>query len=155
YDANNHEYTMQAAGSDETPAGERILFRGLYQVQLDPLPKAGMPPSTANIEIANCVLGRLLAQRGLCEDFEPPQPLCSEEIAVKATIETDSTKNGPEILAQIYQRLADYIAPPIRFYTLDQMLDSGARVEEIFEGPPLQRGFIKAEELKGAQRRTE
>jgi hypothetical protein len=128
--------------------GEEIItLKGLYHVQIEP---SDSDASDTRIKVAH----RLHEGRGLGEDFAAIEALKQELIRVDATIEIATVENAATILHAIYQRLADFISPPVRFYPLSQRLSAGQRVDEIFEGPWLKQGFIDAAELQRAQRRT-
>jgi hypothetical protein len=58
------------------------------------------------------------------------------------------------VLAEIYYRLERFIAPPIHFYSLREMLDKGISTEDIFNGPVLQHGFIDDDELEESEPRS-
>ncbi|MES2730973.1 MAG: hypothetical protein V4714_04465, partial [Bacteroidota bacterium] len=47
-----------------------------------------------------------------------------------------------------------YFNPPVPFYTLQELMDAGMLVEDIFNGPALDNGFIKAEELEASHLKT-
>jgi hypothetical protein len=120
-----------------------IYLQGLYRIFID-----------GTAEDREVVLNRLYAHRGLGEDFETIQWLESEAIQVYAQIEIAALDNAESVLLEIYQRLADYISPPIRFSSLSEQRQAGKSVEEIFEGPLLEQGLIDSEVLQPAQRRT-
>ena len=47
------------------------------------------------------------------------------------------------VLAAIYFIIYKYFTPSVPFYTIQQMLDKGYTIDEIFEGPSLKNGFIE------------
>jgi hypothetical protein len=59
------------------------------------------------------------------------------------------------LLAEIFYRLENHISPPVRFYTLQELLAKGKPIEEIFEGPALDHGFIDDDEFRAIRRRCE
>ena len=77
------------------------------------------------------------------------------EITIKAGIEIQPDADVNEILANVYIALNHYLSPLPTFYTLDERLASGHRVEDIFRGPILDHGFLDDDELSRFQRRTE
>ena len=60
-----------------------------------------------------------------------------------------------EVLAKIFFQLGLHVSPPVRFRSLDDLLARGKSVEEIFEGPLLDHGFIDDDEFKQITRRCE
>ena len=83
-----------------------------------------------------------------------PYALCAE---IELTPDADQV----EIAAQIRFQVERYLAPPVRCYSLSQMLarthpdGPPYSVAEIFEGPALQCGFIDDAELDQASLREE
>lgn len=73
-----------------------------------------------------------------------------EEIQIKVSGEIDLNKetNVDKTHANILYSIQQYISSPIRFYSLEHMIESGYSIEEIFDGPRLFNGFIKDEDLK-------
>lgn len=91
-----------------------------------------------------CVLHR---HRNLCEDFVKFRIVRSQDIAICADIEVKPDADLEEALARIYFEIDRFLAPPVRCYSLLEMLNTGIPTEEIFEGLVLERGFIDAQEL--------
>jgi hypothetical protein len=105
------------------------------------------------LQIIAGVRKRLMANRNLCEDVFKINALKIEEIAVCADVELAADADVEDALAKIYFEIGKFLAPTVYFYSLEEMFDKGKRSEEIFEGPPLQHGFIDENELKNADRR--
>src|SRR5690625_4761030 len=105
------------------------------------------------LEIIGRVRSRLHANRNLCEDFRSFRALKIESIVVCADIELDLDADVEEVQAQIFHRITRFLSPDINFYTLTELLQSGTPVEEIFEGPLLEHGFVTDSELKQTSRR--
>lgn len=74
-------------------------------------------------------------------------PIELERIDVKANIEIDQNANNEEVLAEIYYRIAKYIAPPVEFSSLESLLNNGQKIDEIIQGPLLKHGFVNDEYL--------
>ncbi len=134
---------------------EDVRIAGLYDVIIDY--EAGSDEISALGDIKR----RLHANRNLCEDFvnfmkvdEQYFNLCCE---VELSPEADTSKVKAEILFQVQE----YLAPTVRNYTLSEMLDrkkpdgSAYTVDEIFDGPTLDYGFIDDAELEKAELREE
>jgi uncharacterized protein YegP (UPF0339 family) len=106
-------------------------------------------------KIAESVKDTLHKHRNLCEDFISFKSLKAEEIAVCSSIEIRPEAASEKILAEIYYQIEKFIAPDIKFYTLEELLEKGRTPDQIFEGPLLNNGFIDDEELIKTQRRKE
>jgi len=89
----------------------------------------------------------LLNNRNLCEDFRNIALVSAEEVSFCADIETSPQADLEEIEAQIIMAIESYLSPEVGFYSLQTMLEEGDPSDEIFEGPALQHGFIKTEEV--------
>lgn len=125
---------------------ERISLRGLYRILIEAAEQSG--------GVALRVAQRLHQSRGLCEDFDELVVLDPQPIQVKARVEIDFVDDLERLRRDIEQRIADQISPPVRFSTLEELQRAGAPVDEIFEGPRLDHGFITDEALQRAGRRT-
>ncbi len=115
------------------------------------------PPATTTTreDVRLAVLERLHAHRNLCEDFVNVCDLAIEEIALCADIELQPGADVEEVLAEIFYRVELHVSPAVRFYTIEELLEKGKTVDEIFEGPPLDHGFIDDEEFRAIKRRCE
>jgi hypothetical protein len=107
-----------------------------------------------DLDIVRQVRQRLHSCRSLGEDFVTPIILRQQPVRVIAEIEVGMIEDAEPLLAQIYHTLANFLSPRIRFYSLDEMLERGKRIDEIMDGPVLQHGFIDTAELEGFQRKT-
>lgn len=96
----------------------------------------------------------LHAHRNLDEDYCRISGVRIEEIAVCADVEVASDADIEAVQARIWYEIETYFNPPIRFYTLDELVAEGIAVEAIFNGPALTSGFLKNQELAAAQLRT-
>jgi hypothetical protein len=127
--------TLETLLKDKSPAG----FIQRYRNKL--------------IKIENAVRAAknsLQQHRNLDEDYCRVSCVEVEEVAVCADVEVAPDADIERIQARIWFEIEQYFNPPVRFYTLQEMMDAGVPVEEIFNGPALSSGFIKAEELDSA-----
>ncbi|MEI6333085.1 MAG: hypothetical protein WCS87_00870 [Methylococcaceae bacterium] len=96
----------------------------------------------------------LQQHRNLDEEFCHVNSVNIEDIAVCADIEVTPDADIERVQAQIWFEIENYFNPPIRFYSLQELLDNDTPVETIFNGPVLNCGFIKDDELQAAELRT-
>lgn len=94
---------------------------------------------------------KLMANRNLCEDFLNINTVPIEDVAICADLDVENDVNLEDIQAQVYHELQLYFSPPIQAYTLKELLEQGLQPDEIFEGPILDHGFIKDEELNDSK----
>jgi uncharacterized protein YegP (UPF0339 family) len=97
---------------------------------------------------------RLMETRNLCEDYLSITQVQYEDIAICSDIEVRPDADITVVAAKIYRILIDYFSPPVNFRTLEEMLDMGKSIDEIFEGPALSSGFIDSDELDKNDLRT-
>ena len=93
----------------------------------------------------------LHAHRNLDEDYCRIKGVNVEDVAVCADVEVAPDADLERVQAQIWFEIEQYFNPPVPFYTLQELKDAGVPVEDIFNGPALNNGFIKTKELQAAQ----
>ena len=131
----------------------RLELNGLYRVFLELEPNLPINASTVACsdegEIFDQILqeakSKLHSNRNLCEDFLDIVVLKEEQIAVCGDVELDPDAEPEEVLTSIYEAIQEFLSPSIPFYTLQQMLEKGKSMEEVFEGRPMtldSHGFI-------------
>ena len=89
----------------------------------------------------------LLKHRNLCEDISDIRLLDNVYVGICADIEIKPDVKYEPVIKEISKRINEYISPTIPFYTLEQMLEKGKSVEEIYQGSVPRFGFIDMEEL--------
>lgn len=97
----------------------------------------------------------LHAHRNLAEDYCVISTVPVEDVALCADIHMRADTDIEEVLGNAYREIDRAFNPPVRFHSLQEMLDRGIPTEEIFNGPPLEHGFlvdaaVRASELKTA-----
>lgn len=102
-------------------------------------------------DLTNRVKNSLMAHRNFCEDFLDVYVLCKLKLGVCAGIELKDGTDPEKAYLSIAQKLRDFLSPSPHFYTLQQLLDKGKSVDEIFAGRPYNvtdsHGFVDTEEL--------
>lgn len=100
------------------------------------------------ISIIEDVQKKIHAHRNLCEDYISIETVKDVFIGFCADIDLRPDVDIEGVLAQVYFQIEEYFNPDIKFYSLREMLDKKKPVEDIFEGPKLDHGFIDTAELK-------
>lgn len=151
---------------EESEGTVLLPIRGLYNILIEFEPRydgkteEDLDASEKEIQyqfyndIRRKVRKTLMAHRTLCEDVMNIGQVEYEEIAVCADIELTPNADVAVVQAKIYLKLIDYFSPPINFYSLEEMVDKGKKIDEIFEGPLLEHGFIDNDELRKIDLRT-
>lgn len=97
----------------------------------------------------------LQAHRNLDEDYCSIQCVGVEDVAVCCDVEVAPDADIERVQARIWLEIEQYFNPSVSFYSLRDLLDEGMAVEDIFQGPALDNGFIKQQELQAAGLKTE
>ncbi|HYW09762.1 MAG TPA: hypothetical protein VE913_22555 [Longimicrobium sp.] len=136
----------------------RVELRGLYRVMLEYMDGLSASARTATRARARECLH---ANRNLCEDFVGFGAVAEDTFILCGEVELEPGADLARVNAEILFAVQQYMSPPVRQYTLAEMrarVDEDGNpygVEEIFEGPALEHGFIDAAELDAAELRTE
>ena len=139
-----------AAVGSTSPNLSPVSLRGLYRVRIE---KSGWGEDVDGSLIVQRASERLQRYRSLGEDFGVVQVLDPQPVALDLALELDPACDVTELLAGLYGVVSAYMSPAVPWHSLRDRLASGARVDQIFEGPLLDHGFIDPDELAAAARR--
>lgn len=141
---------------DGTPGVFPVDLKGLYEVLLDYEPDL----SAGERDAAEVRVEMVLHQnRNLCEDFLELDAVHRQNFILCGEFELEPRADIEQVKAEILYEVQNYLAPAVKAYSLQEMLDKEHpdgrhyTVDEIFQGPPLQHGFIPEDELAGAELR--
>ncbi|MBL7701135.1 MAG: hypothetical protein JNM14_02700 [Ferruginibacter sp.] len=130
----------------------------LKKAIMDKTPAGIFPKYLEKIKKADKVVAETVQvlhnHRNLAEDYCTIKAIEVEDIAICADMEVEASADIEAVLAEAYYRIDQYMSPDLKFYSLQQLLDAGKPVNEIFEGPALSNGFIDNDELDDASLRT-
>ncbi|MCE9672075.1 hypothetical protein LY474_30145 [Myxococcus stipitatus] len=131
------------------PPSEADPVPGLYDIWLyapgaDCCATDGGSPEDL-VEAARRVYSR---HRALCEDLRDIRLLAPVTATVTAEVSIDERLTSESILAGLFFRLGNFLAPEPRRESLTALLAEGQRTEDIFEGPLMSDGFIADAELQ-------
>ncbi|MBD3421976.1 MAG: DUF1508 domain-containing protein [Chitinivibrionales bacterium] len=98
--------------------------------------------------IQKAVIGKLNAHRTLCEDFDSVDHAEIEELGICSDVELTPDADVELVEAQIFHAVEMFLTPHAIFRSLEELLDMGKKVDEIFEGPVLDHGFLIDDELE-------
>ncbi|MEQ1676930.1 MAG: hypothetical protein ABL876_09530 [Chitinophagaceae bacterium] len=130
----------------------RVMSLADLKEAIEDASAAGIVPKyLAKIKKANDVIKeskRLLHEhRNLCEDYCSVKAIEVDDIGICGDLEVEPDADIEAVLAEIYFLIDQYFSPDIRFYSLQQLLNENWPVDEIFDGPKLENGFIKNAQL--------
>jgi hypothetical protein len=129
-----------------------LTLNGLVKVILD-LDDDLDPDDEIKIKpIVNRAMNRLQANRSLGQDYvEPPVIVGQLPIAICINIEIEKGKNATAVAAEALWAIEQQLTPTLRFYTFKEMLAKGYGIDEIYNGPLLDHGFLVDPEVDKAQ----
>lgn len=96
----------------------------------------------------------LQTYRNLDEDYCLVSGVGVEDVAVCADVEVRPDADIERVQAEIWFEIEQYLSPPVPFRTLQELQAKGVAVENIFDGPALDNGFIEDGDLQTASLRT-
>jgi len=128
-------------------------FSGIYEIEVVLLPEYDDALNRSIIQQEISL--ELNMNRNLCEDFEPVRFVEYDDISFRLSLEISGKRDTYDLLNDIYAELIHYISPTAKFYGLQELLDKGMPVDEIFNGPLLKNGFLVDQELERMEIREE
>jgi hypothetical protein len=141
------------------PGIREVPIHGLYNVLIDFMEDVTTDP--ARSQVMTSVQQKLQANRNLCEDFVKFDTVATQQFIVCAEIELEPDADVAQVNAEVLFGVEQYLAPSVPNYSLSEMLGrqkpdgTGYTVDEIFDGPVLDCGFIDDNELIEADLRQE
>jgi hypothetical protein len=125
-------------------AGSRLGASGLYDIELY---APGLEPAKT-AAIRRRVRHVFTRQRTLCEDVHSIRILEPVRAVLAATITVDSAATPEAILASVFYRVGNLLAPELRRRSLQDLLDAGETPASIFSGPALRYGFVSDDQVR-------
>ena len=123
-----------------------VEFEGLYNVMIEY--EEDVLEEKQRDDVRASVYKKLLRNRNLCEDFLSVNAVEYEDFGLGTTISIAEYADPDVILSKIFFIVFKYFTPSVPFYTIHQMMENGFSIDEIFEGPALDHGFINSEDIE-------
>ena len=142
------EDRLSFAGKPE----DQLQVRGLYDVVVE-FDKTVAENQKA--QLLSQLRRTLLANRNLCEDFVRIGEIGLEEVSVCIDVELALDSRVDEVKAEMLYVIDEFIAPGLRQYTLQEMLDKDYRIEAVLNGPLTAHGFVEDKDLGTSLNRGE
>ncbi len=134
-----------------------VPLLGLYRVILD-IKEEFSKPERQKVKIRQVkeAVQKLLYQnRNVCEDFAEIIALPVERISLRGAFDLALGTDPETVMANIYYELDRYICPPVNMYSLTDLQTHGLSTDDIYNGPPLNHGFLPEQLLEKSQPRTD
>ena len=129
-----------------------LRLNGLVKIILDLDDKIDPENESQTGPIVQHAIRRLQANRFLGHDYmEPPVIVGKLPVAVCLHIEVASGKNIVDVAAEALWKIEQHLTPTLRFHTFREMRAKGYGVEDIYNGPLLDHGFLDDQEVDRAQ----
>ena len=154
-DKRRAELLFENNGQPETGT---VTINGLFKVLIDFDADLDAQEKTG---VKKIITDTLHANRNLCEEFVALDEVPTENFSLCSEIEIEAGADANRVQAEILFQVQNYLAPDVQMWTLSEMLEktdeNGApfQVEEIFNGPALNHGFIIDKELRRAELRQQ
>lgn len=132
-----------------------VRLRGLYRVLIDCMDHINTQAERE--PVLRAVRNALERERNLCEDFVAIDIVPTQRFALCAELDLDSSADVTEVAARLLFDAAQSIAPAVPNHSLAQMRarpnDDGQprSIDEIFDGPLLDHGFIDPADLAASE----
>ena len=127
-----------------------IHLNGLYDVCIEKDHELVVTEAD-EIQLKKKVRALLHDHRNLCEDFVEINILRPTPFGICAEVELEQGVKAEEAYVDIIKALKNFMQPELRYYTLQELLDKGKTIEEIFAGRPYRKesfGFVDTQELE-------
>ncbi len=121
-------------------------IKGLYRILLQVDENARSKKDIERIKAE--VFALFNEHRNLCEDIESIDILNVDKITIYADLDISSDIVAEEVLAEVIFKLEEHLNPSIRYYNIEELIEEGYDVDEIFNGPVPVHGIIKTEDLR-------
>lgn len=133
----------------DPPASVPVVLQGLFTVLVEAEESA--EPSIIRARVAQ----RLFAHRPMCIDITNVRVLDRQGIQVDATIEIGAVEDPDVVLLDVLQHLSDHIAPAVGFVDTATAARDGVPIEDVYDGPLMEHGYLAPDRRAGTRRRTE
>lgn len=127
-------------------------FLGVYDLNIEVFTDYNNKKSLSRI--TKKVFETFHNRRNLCEDIFEVNFIELEPVTFEIDVEVNDKVGVADTYLKIYEELFDYISPTVRFQSLKDLLDKGMPVDEIFNGPLLNSGFLTEDEFERLHNRN-
>jgi hypothetical protein len=151
-DITNKRLTAEApAASVSLP----VAIKGFYDVLLEF--DTDISAAEDQQKIISEIKALLQANRNLAEDFDEIKKVDQQFFRLCCELEVNPGADLTETVAELFFQIQLHLSPLVKFYTLQEMLTDkqGYATGRIFEGPFIEKGFIKDTELVASELKKE
>jgi len=98
-------------------------------------------------DVIHKVRQRFISQRNVNEDIASIQIIPKKSVILDMDIELSKAIDPLLVVAELLSSIAENIAPSIKTYRYEQLLEKNIAGDEIFDGPLLEQGFIFSQDV--------
>jgi len=128
------------------PSKKFVEFTGVYDINIELYPE--FDHTSYREEVKGIVFEEAHMNRSLCEDIFEVNFIDHEKVIFEIDVSVNDKQDLSDIYLKIYEELIEYISPAAKFNSLQEMLDLGYTVDEIYSGPFLKSGFLTEDEFE-------
>lgn len=126
-------------------------IKGLYRIFVQMTKEAvqgNEERGTVEERVKDQVRKSFVSKRNLCEDWvRDVIILAPMEINISADVIVTENAIPEDVLARIYTGLENYLNPPVKYYSEEELLNAGVNIEDIYACTLLKKGFIPSERV--------
>ncbi|MDE2427647.1 MAG: hypothetical protein KGM99_02910 [Burkholderiales bacterium] len=120
---------------------------GLYQIQVE-VYQTGDGYDSGNIALLSDVMSIYQQHRNLAEDAAMPVLLEILEVTVKAQLQIEPLADPNQVMADVLYAIQESFSHTPQVQTVDQLIQKGVPLDQIFDGPLLKNGVVDNAELQ-------
>ncbi len=144
-------HNEEADSTEDNCTLGQLCLNGLYNVYIEK--ERDIDDNT----LRKKVIEFLSMHRNVCEDFVDIKILEPVNFGVCVDVEIREGYEPKTIYTKIIKVIKNFIQPEIRYYTLNELLDKGKTIDEIFAGRPYSNesfGFVDTDEFEELKKRS-
>ncbi|MEC4725832.1 hypothetical protein HWQ46_09780 [Shewanella sp. D64] len=149
WDDHQKRYTF-----DELVSDVQVTLPGRYRALVELVENHGLDVEQKKT-LSSRLLSRLKSQRNLCEQWQEVILLEPEFIKLNGGISLRQGADVEQTLIDIHRAISDYINPPLKAQSLEQLVKKGRTSGDIYQGPILENGYFDEIDLNQLQLRNE
>ncbi len=143
---------MKVIAQTNTNDTNWLHLNGLIKITLDLDDKIDPENESQTRPVVERAMKRLQANRFLGQDYmETPVIVGKLPVAVCLHIEVQNGVNVVDAAAEAIWQIEQHLTPTLRFHTFREMLSKGRSIDQIYDGPLLDHGFLDNEEVDKAR----
>jgi len=130
-----------------------VILRGLWKILIEAEQNTN-DETLFRDTLAQMAHDKVQSWRSLCADYTELRILDVQNVSVEIGIEIERGADVSSLMLHIYSAISEYISPSYSFIGIQQMLEN-TRLEDVFDGPVLEKGFLPQGSINSVTRRKD